>query len=149
MKIICFSLIMLSSPSWIALEFIVTGVQVYCEVMTWQGFPPLEWCHNERHGWLFAQPFVQAHIKGNIKAPCHWPLWGESAGDWWIPLTKNSNAEKVWNWWRHHAHQWPWWVHRPLAPHKVTRIFKGFVVVFVSLDKLINKQSSSRWLKAP
>ena len=24
---------------------------------------------------LFAQPFVQAHIKENIKAPCHWPLW--------------------------------------------------------------------------
>ena len=27
---------------------------------------------------LFAQPFVQAHIKENIKAPCHWPLWGRS-----------------------------------------------------------------------
>ena len=19
---------------------------------------------------------------------CHWPLWGESTGDWWIPLIK-------------------------------------------------------------
>ena len=27
---------------------------------------------------LFVQPFVQAHIKGNIKAPRHWPLWAES-----------------------------------------------------------------------
>ena len=25
---------------------------------------------------LFAQPFVQAQIKENIKVPCHWPLWG-------------------------------------------------------------------------
>ena len=26
---------------------------------------------------LFAQPFVQAQIKENIKALRHWPLWGE------------------------------------------------------------------------
>ena len=31
---------------------------------------------------------VQAQIKENIEAPRHWPLWGESTGDWWIPLTK-------------------------------------------------------------
>ena len=24
----------------------------------------------------------------NIKAPCHWPLCGESTGDRWIPLTR-------------------------------------------------------------
>ena len=38
-------------------------------------------------------PFIQAQIKENIQAPRHWPLWGESTGDWWIPLTKASNAE--------------------------------------------------------
>ena len=27
---------------------------------------------------LFAQPFVQAWIKENVKATRHWPLWGES-----------------------------------------------------------------------
>ena len=27
---------------------------------------------------LFTQPFVQAQIKENIKAPRHWPLWGNS-----------------------------------------------------------------------
>ena len=37
---------------------------------------------------LFAQPFVQSQIKENIKAPCHWSLWGESTGDRWIPLTR-------------------------------------------------------------
>ena len=31
-------------------------------------------------GGLFAQPFVQAQIKENIKFPRHWPLWGESTG---------------------------------------------------------------------
>ena len=31
--------------------------------------------------------FVQAQIKENIKALCHWPLWGEFTGDRWIPLT--------------------------------------------------------------
>ena len=36
---------------------------------------------------LFAQPFVQVQIKDNIHAPIHWPLWGESTGDRWIPLT--------------------------------------------------------------
>ena len=37
---------------------------------------------------LFAQPFIQAHIKENIKAPRHWPFWWESTGDLWIPLIK-------------------------------------------------------------
>ena len=39
---------------------------------------------------LFAQPFVQAHIKENIRAPRHWPLWGEFTGDQWIPRTKGQ-----------------------------------------------------------
>ena len=33
-------------------------------------------------------PFVQAQIKDNIKAPRHWPLWGEFTGDWLISRTK-------------------------------------------------------------
>ena len=45
---------------------------------------------------LFAQPFVQAYIKQNIKAPLHWPLWRESTGDRLIPLTMGQyNAENV------------------------------------------------------
>ena len=39
-----------------------------------------------RAPWLFAQPFVQAQIQ----ALCHWPLWGESTSDWWIPPTKGQ-----------------------------------------------------------
>ena len=34
---------------------------------------------------LFTQPFMQAQIKENIKAPRHWPLWGEFTSDRWIP----------------------------------------------------------------
>ena len=29
-------------------------------------------------------------IKENIKAPRHWPLWGEFTGDRWIPRTKGQ-----------------------------------------------------------
>ena len=24
------------------------------------------------------------------KVPCHWPLWGEFIGDWWITRTKGQ-----------------------------------------------------------
>ena len=51
---------------------------------------------------LFVQPFIQAHIKENIKAPRHWPLCGEFAGDRWIPHTMASNAENGSIWLRHH-----------------------------------------------
>ena len=30
---------------------------------------------------IFAEPFVQVHIKENIKDLLHWPLWGESTED--------------------------------------------------------------------
>ena len=43
---------------------------------------------------LFAQLFVQAQIKGNIKAPRHWPMWGESISDRWIPLIKGKLCGK-------------------------------------------------------
>ena len=39
---------------------------------------------------LFGQSFTQAQIKECIKVPCHWPLWGESTDDQWIPLTKGQ-----------------------------------------------------------
>ena len=39
---------------------------------------------------LFTQLFIQAQIKENIKAPRHWPLWGEFTGDWWIAPTKGQ-----------------------------------------------------------
>ena len=49
---------------------------------------------------LFTQSFIQAQIKENIKAPCHWSLWGEFVGDRWIPRITAINAENVSIWWR-------------------------------------------------
>ena len=54
---------------------------------------------------IFTQPFIQAQIKENIKAPRHWPLCGEFTGDWWIPALMASNAENVSILWRHHDHR--------------------------------------------
>ena len=48
---------------------------------------PLQWRHNGRDDvWspalrLFTESFIQAQIKENIKAPRHWPLFGEFTGD--------------------------------------------------------------------
>ena len=52
--------------------------------------------------WLFAQPFVQAQIKENIKTPRHWPLWGKSPVTGESPSQRASNAESVLIW-CHHA----------------------------------------------
>ena len=43
---------------------------------------------------LFTQPFIQAQIKENIKAPRHWSLWGEFTGDRWIPRTNGQYRGK-------------------------------------------------------
>ena len=43
---------------------------------------------------LFVQPFVQAQITENVKALRHWPLWGESTSNRWIPLTKDQSRGK-------------------------------------------------------
>ena len=34
--------------------------------------------------------FYSGVNKKNIKAPRHWPLWGEFTGDQWIPRTKGQ-----------------------------------------------------------
>ena len=41
---------------------------------------------------VYSTVYSGADIK-NIKAPRHWPLWGEFTGDRWIPLTKGQ-----WRW---------------------------------------------------
>ena len=47
---------------------------------------------------FFILPFVQVHIKENIKAPRHWHLWGESTGTGGLPSQRASNAENVYIW---------------------------------------------------
>ena len=38
---------------------------------------------------IIGQPFIQAQVKENIKAPRHWPLCGEFTGYRWIPRTND------------------------------------------------------------
>ena len=49
-----------------------------------------QWHHCPNASWLFTQVFIQAHIKENIKALRHWPLWGEFTSHRWIPRTKGQ-----------------------------------------------------------
>ena len=66
------------------------GTELYNDVT-------VQWCHNERDDISNHQPqdcLLQVQIEENIKAPHHWPLWGEFIGDRWIPHTKASNPEK-------------------------------------------------------
>ena len=52
---------------------------------------------------FFTQLFIQAQIKENIKAPRHWPLWGEFIGTGEFPAPKTSSAENASVWWCHHG----------------------------------------------
>ena len=67
------------------------------KLVTAWGHATLHWRHNERYGVSNHQPhdcflnrLFKAQIKENIKAPRHWPSWGEFTGDRWIPHTKGQ-----------------------------------------------------------
>ena len=58
----------------------------------------LQWRHDEGSGVSNHQPhdcllnrLFNGQIKENIKAPSHWPLWGEFTYDRWIPRTKGQS----------------------------------------------------------
>ena len=101
-------------------------------------------------------------IKGNVKAARHWPLWGESAGDRWIPLTKGQWRGNVFIRWRHHGifgqrhHD----MHIPstllscmlygkqpipVESHKMPTMQNFDDFVFVNLYKLLSKRPRGRW----
>ena len=58
----------------------------------------LQWRHKGYDTWrlkspaspFFTQQLIQVQIKENTKAPRHWPLCGEFAGDRWIPRTNGQ-----------------------------------------------------------
>ena len=50
---------------------------------------------------LFTQPFIQTQIRENIKAPCHWPLCGNSPVTGEFSTQRASNAENISLWWCH------------------------------------------------
>ena len=51
---------------------------------------------------MFAQKFVQAQIKENIKVPRHRLCEGKSPVTGEFPSHRASNAENFSIWWRHH-----------------------------------------------
>ena len=59
----------------------------------------LQWRHNKRDGVSNTELFAHnnCQIKENIKARRHWPLWGESICNRWIPLTKGQLRGKCFN----------------------------------------------------
>ena len=62
----------------------------------------MRWRPNSPASRLFAQSFVEAQIKENIKAPRHWPLWGEVTYGRWFLLTKGRLRAKCFHlmrWW--------------------------------------------------
>ena len=40
--------------------------------------------------WVVCSTVCSGQIEENIKALRHWPLWGKSTGDQWIPITKGQ-----------------------------------------------------------
>ena len=78
----------------------IHGNRWYNHIKTKHIKTTLQWRHNGR--WrlksptssVFTQPFIQAQIKEDIKAPCHWPLCGEFTGDRSIPCTKGQERGK-------------------------------------------------------
>ena len=78
---------------------------------------------------LFTQSYIQTQIKENIKAPRHWPLWGE------FTAQMASNADNVSIWWRHHVIA----IHKlytndyffcGLYHHRISNIWRGAALVF-------------------
>ena len=79
------------SPSDLASKSLGEKIE-NCQV-TWRNYsksPGLQdgWYKTGPASRSFAQPFIQAQIKENVKAPRHWPLWVEFTGDRWISITK-------------------------------------------------------------
>ena len=44
---------------------------------------------------VYSTVLYKAQIKENIKAPRHWPLWGEFTDDRWIPRIKGPVTRKM------------------------------------------------------
>ena len=103
---------------------------------------------------LFTQPFIQAQIKENIKAPRHWPLYGEFTGDRWIPringqwrgkcfhlMTSSYNMPMNINYtWKESVELWiTWWFLFLFVYVLWLKMYCGFfVVVLLDSTKCVN-----------
>ena len=76
---------------------------LYDDVTKWKHFPRYWPLMRGIHRSPVNPPHkgLQAHIKENIKAPRHWPLWW----NWRVNCrTKGQYEENIFIWWRHHVH---------------------------------------------
>ena len=77
---------------------------------------------------LFTQPFVEAQIKENVKAPRHSPLCaGNTPVTGEFPAQMASNAENVSIWWPHHEEK----------NHFILQ-FLTFIYVFIYIKRVFN-----------
>ena len=74
------------------------AISIYITVRSWWAW----WRLKSPTSRAFAQPFVQARIKKNLKALRHWPSWGESTGHRRILSQRVSNEENTSICLRHH-----------------------------------------------
>ena len=73
-----------------------------------------------------------------IKAPRHWPLWGESTGDRWILITKASNAENVSISWRHNGDiESAIWRFNTLRPEENQALCRRHFQMHIPVQKLL------------
>ena len=71
-----------TNPAWHSMRFCSLYIIMKSEWARWRLKSPASR--------LFTQPFIQAQIRENIKAPRDWPLCGEFTSHWWIPRTKGQ-----------------------------------------------------------
>ena len=60
----------------------ITGISIVCSTVCIK--------IQTYYSWKTHLTCFRVHIKGNIKAQCRWPLWGEFTSDRWIPLTNSQ-----------------------------------------------------------
>ena len=75
-------------------------VRMRIDSLQWRHYGYDSVSNHQRHDCLLNRLFTQ--IK-KIKAPRHWPLYGEFTGTGEFPAQMASNADNVSIWWRHHV----------------------------------------------
>ena len=75
----------LNMTEWITMSLMTTAQEIYVIQCTTVKSPWARWRLKSPASWQLTHQFVQVQVKENIKAPRHWPLWGEFTDDRWIP----------------------------------------------------------------
>ena len=95
--------------TWMGLKWFAIFCRSYCACLVWTVWSLMHYNDvimsamrlKSPASRLFTQPFIQAQIKENTKAPRHWSLCGEFTTE--FPAQRTSDAENVSIWCRHHG----------------------------------------------